>query len=82
MALEGEQELAKSIIAGTTYISDSGLNVASGSEGFQAMMEMSSTAGTLSDKEAKAALKTGLAALQRKTTNSGLKTFLGGMLKG
>jgi len=79
-AKDSEADLAKSIQNTAEYLSDSGINVSSGSEGFKAMMEISNTIGSLTDSEAKSSLKSGLTKVQSTTSNAGLKGMLGGMV--
>ncbi|HWM25272.1 MAG TPA: hypothetical protein VNP98_10640 [Chthoniobacterales bacterium] len=79
-AKKAETELAKSIQDTAKYLSDAGVDVSTGSEGFKAMMEISSGIGKITNERAKTSMKTGLTALQKKTGNAGLKTMLGGMI--
>lgn len=79
-AKKAEAELAKSIQATAAHVSDSGMDVSTGSEGFNALMEISAGIGNITDKRTRNSMKTALTALQKKAGNAGLKTMLGGMI--
>lgn len=79
-AKKAEADLAKSIQDSVKYVSESGVDVSSGSEGFKAVMEISAGIGKISDQRTKTSLKTGLTTLQKKIGDAGLKTMLGGMI--
>ncbi len=76
-----ELELAASIQATTEYIASSGTDVSVGTDGFQAMMEVSKSMGTLNQRgEALRTTQIALANTNLQTNNIGLKTMLGNML--
>ncbi|MGB8465156.1 MAG: hypothetical protein WCE49_09460, partial [Terrimicrobiaceae bacterium] len=79
-AKDSEADLAKSIQNTAEYLSDAGVNVSQGSDGFRAMMEVSNTISTLNDTTARSSLKSGLTRLQGTTSNAGLKTMIGGIV--
>lgn len=79
-AKKAEAELAKSIRTTVAHVSDSGMDVATGSEGFNALVEISASLGHITDKRTRTSVRTELKALQKKTGNAGLKTMLGGMI--
>jgi len=80
-ATVAERDLAKSIQATAQYVSDAGVDVSPGSEGFHALLEVSETIGKISDTRAMNSMNKGFAALQKKTGNAGLKAMLGGLIK-
>jgi hypothetical protein len=80
-AQKAEVELAESLQKTADYIATSGINVSSGSEEFQAMLEVSNSIGTLSQEgEALKTLQIGLASISKQTQNAGLKVIIGNML--
>jgi hypothetical protein len=80
LAKSAEVDLAKSIQDTATYVSDAGVDVSPGSEGFHALIEISDSMGKISDEGAKTSMKTELTTLQKATGNTSLKTMLGGMI--
>ena len=80
-ATKTELELSESLQTTTEYIATSGVDISSGSEGFNAMLEISTSIGTLSSEgEALRTLKNGLARIREQTNNPGLKVIIGNML--
>ena len=80
-AIKAELELAESLQTTTEYIATSGVDISSGSEGFNAMLEISTTIGTLSSEgEALRNLKNELARISKQTNNPGLKVIIENML--
>jgi hypothetical protein len=74
---QAETDLAESLKSTTEHIAISGLDVSPGSEGFQAMTEVSSSIANLSlGGEALNNLQTGLTATLAKTNNIGLTTII------
>ncbi|HEY5706356.1 MAG TPA: hypothetical protein VIS96_12350 [Terrimicrobiaceae bacterium] len=78
-ARESEAALARSVLDTAKYISDGGISVAKGSEGFKAITEVSSSIGTLTDAKVKTSLKEGLSDLIRTTQNEELRKMLESM---
>ncbi|HWM89808.1 MAG TPA: hypothetical protein VN493_03505 [Thermoanaerobaculia bacterium] len=74
-----EMELAKSIEDSVRYVSTSGLEVRTGSEGFRAMTEVSGSLMKLTNKEAVTAAKTRLTQVGE-TAKPELKLMIGGIL--
>jgi hypothetical protein len=72
-----EGDLAKSIHDTATYVSDAGVDVSPGSEGFNAMLEVSDSMEKISDAGTRTTMKTNLTNLQKNTGNAQLKTMLG-----
>jgi len=77
---EAEADLAESIHRTAQYVSESGMNVATGSEGFNAMLEMSNTLGALSDPGVRTSMKQNFNKLKDSTPNIGLQVVLTNML--
>ena len=72
-----EADLAKSIQGVTNYVSEAGVDVSAGSEGFNAMMELSEHATKITDSTVKSNLKTNLGQIQGRTNNPRLKNVIG-----
>jgi hypothetical protein len=79
-AKEAEAELARSIKTTVEYLSDSGAAVSTGSEGFNALLEVTTKMNTINDAGAKTTLREGLTDVHNKTVNVGMKTVLGGII--
>ena len=72
-AKAAEAELAKSIGETTNHIAESGLDISKGSEGFNAISEVSRSMGSFTDNEALTAATKGLLEVSGKTNNAELK---------
>ncbi|MEY2497297.1 MAG: hypothetical protein QOD12_853 [Verrucomicrobiota bacterium] len=77
---EAEGDLATSIHGTAQYVSESGMDVGTGSEGFNAMLETSNTLGALSDAGVRAKMKDNFTKLKDSTASVGLKVVLTNML--
>lgn len=76
-----EADLARSIEETARHISDSGIDVSAEGEGLKAMLEVSSGLKVLTDAEALNRATGGLAGIQERTGNTGLKVTIGNMLR-
>lgn len=79
--LVAQEDLAKTSERITDYVSEAGVEVKTGSEGFQAVMEVSENMAKISEGAVLDATKTNLGKVMDSTANVGLKTMLGGMLQ-
>jgi hypothetical protein len=79
-AKAAEMELAQSLQESVQYIVESGQELSTGSDGFNAMMTIDSTRNTLTQENAVNTLRDGLTRLEGKTNLAGLKTFIANML--
>jgi hypothetical protein len=79
-AKKSEADLAKCVLDTAEYISDAGISVAKGSDGFKAMTEIASTMGAVTDTEVKKPLTEGLLNLQSRTRDDELRSMLEGMV--
>lgn len=75
-AKETEVELATTIYSTMEYISNSGIDVSTGSEGFAALLSVSNSLGKLQDSTAISNITTGLQTLHNKTGNKELRSMI------
>jgi hypothetical protein len=79
-ALQAERDVAQSVQKTADYVAKAGVDVAAGTEGFNAMMGVSTGLAKLSQGTVIEQTRTGLGATMGQTQNLNLKLMLGGML--
>ena len=77
---EAEVDLAKSINQTADYISRTGADVSTGSEGYNALVSLSGSVGTLTNTVAVNSVKEGLTGIQNTTGNANLKVIIGSLM--
>jgi hypothetical protein len=75
-----ETELAQNIIETMDYVAVADMDVATGSDGYKAILKVADSLGSMTNNQAVKAVNKGLASINDKAKNPGLKTAIGNLL--